>query len=224
MKIYLPLIMLLPIAALTAGCAKTEVREVEKIVEEIIEIPGDELVTEGIEWAKTNVGAPGTFAQKPEDYGMFYQWNNPIGWSSVDPMTPHDGTSSWNPVYMSNFPAPEWVPENDPCPQGWRTPTSKEFAILYATTECEWTTLNGVDGYRFHSGGVEIFLPAAGCRTNSGELYNQERFGYYWESDADEKIQGSGFRLLFSNTGIRPFDNIQFAYGNAVRCVRDIES
>ena len=36
----------------------------------------------GVTWATRNVDAPGTFAAKPEDMGMFYQWNSKVSWTT----------------------------------------------------------------------------------------------------------------------------------------------
>jgi uncharacterized protein (TIGR02145 family) len=218
-------VSVLAIATVPAGCTKTEIREVEKIVEvEVpveIPVPADELTLEDVEWARTNVAAPGTFAQNPEDFGMFYRWNNTVGWSTTDPLVPHDGTSEWSDSDMNNLnEIPEWNPANDPCPEGWRTPTNSDLATLYATTDSEWTTLNGVNGYRFSNAEIDIFFPATGYRTNAGSLYSQGEFGYYWSSTPDQYSPRNCFHMLFGPTGVYPFYTTYFAAGITVRCVR----
>lgn len=44
----------------------------------------DGVVINGVRWATCNVAAPGQFATNPEDAGMFYQWDDTIGWSSIN--------------------------------------------------------------------------------------------------------------------------------------------
>ena len=72
----------------------------------------------------------------------------------------------------------------------WRMPTYQEIVELEDTkyTVCEWTTENGVNGYRITSivkgfEGNSIFLPAAGCyRDKTGRLFDAGSKGYYWGS------------------------------------------
>ena len=46
--------------------------------------PADGVLINGVVWATRNVGAPGTFVDKPEDAGMLYQWNRKTAWSATD--------------------------------------------------------------------------------------------------------------------------------------------
>ena len=39
------------------------------------------VVINGVKWATRNLDQPGTFAAKPEDSGMFYQWNRKKAWT-----------------------------------------------------------------------------------------------------------------------------------------------
>ena len=41
------------------------------------------VIINGVKWATRNVATLGTFAAKPEDAGMFYQWGHKIGWSTA---------------------------------------------------------------------------------------------------------------------------------------------
>ncbi len=95
----------------------------------------------GVRWAECNVAGFGVFAAKPEDPGMFYQWNRKTAW-------PATGTvSGWD---SSNPAGNEWSAINDPSPSGWRLPTKEEQATLFNADKVSvlWTTLNGVDAYR----------------------------------------------------------------------------
>ena len=46
----------------------------------------------GIVWATRNVAAPGTFVAKPEDAGMFYQWNRKVAWAPTGSVTGWDSS------------------------------------------------------------------------------------------------------------------------------------
>ena len=62
------------------------------------------------------------------------------------------------------------------------TPTLENWEELIAHCSGEWTSLNGVNGYRFTgSNGNSIFLPAAGC---GDTLYSPgcQNKGCYWSS------------------------------------------
>ena len=141
-------------------------------------IPDEGVVINGIRWATCNVDMPGAFAAKPEDAGMFYQWNRPIGWSNTDPMKNSDGGTTWDSSYPAGT---TWEKVNDPCPTGWRVPTSDEYQSLL-NSNCQWTTLNGVYGRLFGTGNNTIFLPAAGFRYDTTGALGDPSFGHYWSS------------------------------------------
>ncbi len=66
----------------------------------------------------------------------------------------------------------------------WRLPTAKEFQELRDSCEWEWTSLNGVKGFKITSkvtGFTEqsIFLPAAGYKSGS-KLFNSDPTVTYW--------------------------------------------
>jgi len=145
-------------------------------------IGGNTVVINGIRWATCNVDAPGTFAAKPEDAGMFYQWNRKIGWSSKDPMVSSNGGTIWDDSTPSGS---IWEKANDPSPAGYRVPTQAEIQKLLDTNKVNsvWTILNGVSGRRFtdRASGSSIFLPAAGYRGGSnGTLNFVGTNGDYW--------------------------------------------
>jgi len=134
-------------------------------------------VINGVCWATSNVASPGEFAEKPEDPGMFYQWNRRKAW-----ITTGDRVPNWN---GSTPDGNKWVRANDPCPAGWRVPTYEEFVELLddEKVKCEWITINKVEGRRFtdKTSGNSIFLPAAGYRNyGDGSLWKSDSF--YWSS------------------------------------------
>jgi uncharacterized protein (TIGR02145 family) len=163
-----------------------------------------------IQWAASNVDAPGTFAAKPEDAGMFYQWNRNVGWSSSDPMVNSNGGTTWN---QSPEAGDAWNTANDPCPAGWRLPTVEELQSLVRSGN--WTTRNGVNGF-VCSGNV--FLPAAGYRAyGTGQFLSRGIYGNYWSSEADGK-NGAG-SLFFFDDMAAPGTYETRSSGQCVRCV-----
>ena len=177
----------------------------------------------GVTWARCNVGAPGTFAAAPEANGMFYQWNSKVGWSATDPMIATDGTTTWNGSWDGGGTSvTSWEVANDPCPAGWRMPTHAQQATLCDASKVnyQWTTLNGVNGYKFtdKTSGNSIFFPASGGRFNSsGALGDVGSFGYYWSATPSSAT--NGFYLNFYSSYVNPSFGSNRSYGLVARCV-----
>jgi len=169
-----------------------------------------------IKWARCNVDMPGTFAAKPEDAGMFYQWNRKIAWSSTDPMVNSNGGTTWDESYPEGA---TWEKQNDPCPAGWRVPTVSELESL-KDTESLWTTVNNVIGRIFGSDDKTLFLPAAGhrCISLHGNLHYVDTTGYYWSSSINNDYQA--YNLGLSNTFVSVGNSNRTA-GFSVRCVKE---
>jgi uncharacterized protein (TIGR02145 family) len=68
------------------------------------------------------------------------------------------------------------------------------------------------------TGSAATFLPAAGCRDNSGSAGNQGSFGYYWSSEAYSSSYG--YYLNFTSFYVYPLRSGDYAVGFPVRCVR----
>ena len=118
---------------------------------------------------------------------------------------------------------------NDPCPAGWRVPTSAQLAALINNTlnprtlvgNWNWGTTNYSSGLRF---GQSLYLPAAGSRppgnfnTPRAELIERSVFGYYWSSTA---ISGPNAQLM-SFTTVPPilFGGVH-TNGLSVRCIAE---
>lgn len=181
-------------------------------------IPTEGVLINGIVWAKTNVDAPGTFAANPEDYGMLYQWNRKTAWSSTEPMISLPVGQNWD---STPAPGDSWDAANNPCPEGWRLPTSAEQRQLYDVdiVNSKWTARNGVNGCEFtdNDSGNTVFFPAVGNRSYStGELRDSGSEGRYWASNANgtDFAPNMGIRIDYAgwSTSVRSF-------GFSVRCV-----
>ena len=166
------------------------------------------VIINGIKWATRNVDKPGTFAAKPEDAGMFYQWNCKIGWSATEPIINSNGGTIWDVVVSESS---KWKRANDPSPNGWRVPTKKELRTLLNTKKVnqEGGTENGISGKRFtdKTTGNSIFLPAVGYRNYSdGALYRVGEFGFYWSGTRDGIYSAYNVGFCSWDTGGGPFD------------------
>jgi uncharacterized protein (TIGR02145 family) len=149
----------------------------------------------GVIWATRNLDAVGTFADTPEDYGKFYQWNRNVAWAATGAVTGWDNTNSAGS---------EWTEANDPSPEGWRVPTSEQLATLLDASKVtrEWTTQNGITGRKFtdKTSGLSVFFPAAGYRTPSGgTLGSAGSYGSYWSSSQGGSDSAYGLYFTSSN-------------------------
>ena len=177
-----------------------------------VEIP-EWVLIDGIKWATRNVDAPGTFAAKPEDPGMFYQWSSKVGWSATDPMISSDGDTTWI-NYVAGSGSSPWEKVHDPCPLGWRMPTRNEMQTLQ-NADSQWTTRNGVNGRVIGSDSDLLFLPAAGMRYfQSGRLLGVGVYGCYWHST-------SNFDYLRVEHDFLAIIHPSFSSVYSVRCVAE---
>jgi len=154
-----------------------------------------------------NVSELDTYGQIPTThaaYGKFVkQSDDPYDWR-----TPQDD-NLWGVAKTAN----------DPSPTGWRVPTHEELESLANETYVthEWTTKNGINGYRFtdKATGNTLFLPAAGERNpNSSTLIYAGMVGSYWGSS----VTGAYYLSFFSGT-VDP--SYYRAAGRSLRCVAE---
>lgn len=192
---------------------------------------GHELVDLGlsVKWATMNIGA-----DKPEDYGWYLAWgetepqsSNKYTWSSYKWC---NGSSTTITKYSTD----SWYGEYDglkflsseddaACANwggGWRTPTADEQRELINRCIWEWTTLNGVNGYKVSSksSNKSIFLPAAGFCGSNGPT-NVGTKGSYMSSKLDKEESDTEEGLGFNSTDYSKFYYISRYIGCSVRPV-----
>jgi uncharacterized protein (TIGR02145 family) len=172
----------------------------------------DEGVTiNGVKWATRNVATPGTFADKPEDLGMFYQWNRRRAWAATG------GVSRWNDTIPEGN---KWIKDNDPCPVGWRIPTLQELQKL-VDSGSEWKVAK-VNGRIFGNDSITIFLPAAGIRSDdNGTLEYAGLYGNYWSSTQLGMNETNAYALVFHSEFVFPVNYWYKVYGLSCRCVAE---
>lgn len=161
----------------------------------------------GIKWASFNVGAT-----KPEEYGGYYAWGeteekddyslSTYKWcnGSHNTMTKYCTDSDFGTVDNRTVLDPEDDVAHVNWGGNWRMPTKAEQDELRNNCTWEWTTLNGVNGYKVTgSNGNSIFLPAAGYRSGT-DVNDGGNFGYYWSSSLRyDSNDGAGYLGFYDN-------------------------
>ena len=138
-------------------------------------INGHEYVDLGlsVKWATCNVGA-----NKPEDYGNYYAWGETNTKSSYK----EDNCTTYGKQMNDISGNPQYDVARKKWGVTWRMPTKAEMLELINSCTCQWTTQNGVKGYKVTGpNGNHIFLPAAGYRNGSSLFYDGDG-GIYWSS------------------------------------------
>ena len=164
----------------------------------------------GVVWAMYNVDAFGTFAPTPESAGCFYQWNRPKAWAATGDVTGWDGTTPTGTT---------WEAANDPCPNGWRVPTSGELESLVDAGSF-WATDGVTSGRVFGTAPNQIFLPAVGWRVDSAGSSYAGSEGCYWSST--KSYSNEAYSLCFSSSSNAYVEGDTFRFcGFSVRCVAE---
>lgn len=174
-----------------------------------------------VKWGTCNVGA-----DKPEDNGNLYAW----GETEVKEQY-NVRTSKWGFMPFSlkkyNIDSEQGTVDNKTTLDfeddvahvtwggNWRMPTREEMDELHDNCTWEWTTLNGVNGYRVTSkkqGYTDrsIFLPAAGYKANGRYQYGSN--GNYWSRSLMTDPYGDGSVICGTAACIR-FNNNQANIG-----------
>ena len=177
----------------------------------------------GVVWATRNVDMSGTFAENPESFGKFFQWNRNVAWSVSEPAI-NEPIPNWD-ISVSNYTV--WEMKNNPCPIGWRVPYNTEFHTLLENTNVSrlWTSQNGVSGFRFTDRNTNnsVFFPAVGRRRYSDGARAQTsiQIGFYWSNfQTTFNTQNAGsFDFGSGNWGANMCSN-NHRGGLSVRCVR----
>lgn len=188
-----------------------------------------------VKWATCNVGA-----SSPEKYGGYYAWGETkekkdYYWSSYNWGTygelikycsqPEYGYNG----FMDNYTVLDSGDDVARVKLGssWRIPTEAEWSELLS--DCSWTwTSNykrtGVSGYIVKSkksGYTDnsIFLPAAGCRSETN-LADAGSYGYYWSSSLYTSFPTGAWSLYFYSDDAGTSEYFRY-YGFPVRPVSD---
>ena len=170
-----------------------------------------------VKWASCNVGAT-----SPEEYGGYYAWGeteekSDYSWStykycngSYDTQTKYCTSSSYGTVDNKTTLEPGDDVATVKWGGSWRMPTYEEQEELRTNCTWEWTTLNGINGYRVTGpNGNSIFLPAAGYRYGTKVNYRGS-YGYYWSSTLSSYYSSYACNLSFGSS--------DYGWGTSNRC------
>jgi uncharacterized protein (TIGR02145 family) len=179
-------------------------------------------------WMDRNLGATqaATSLTDTSSYGDLYQWGRRSdGHQCRNSLTTSILSSVDQPTHGDFILAPnsyaDWCsPSNDnlwqgvngvnnPCPSGYRLPTSTELDAERAS----WSSNNAAGAFASH-----LKLPMAGYRSNSsGFLDYVGSVGYYWSST----VNGPYARNLYLYSSDTGMSNDYRAFGRSVRCIKD---
>ena len=164
----------------------------------------------GTLWATCNVGA-----NSPEQYGDHFAWGETVQRDDYTPSayTYNDLTTITAYDAQSNDTC--LLPEYDAATANWggdwQMPTAKQFEELINDTYTtkEWTTQNGVNGYKItsRSNGKSIFLPAAGFYMD-GRSHEMGVGGYYWSRSRFEWGEALAYFMTFQQPDVVTAQNL----------------
>ena len=176
----------------------------------------------GVKWASYNVGAT-----KPEEYGGYYAWGETSPKSSYG----SDNSVTYGLSYSElksrgiigsdgNLTA-EYDAARANWGGDWRMPAGSEQRELLNNCTWQWTTLNGVNGYKFTGpNGNSIFLPAAGYRDGTG-VYFRGSYGSCWSSSLVSDYGSDGAYFLYFGGYYYGWSFGTRFYGQSVRPVTE---
>lgn len=189
----------------------------------------------GTLWATCNLGA-----NMPEDYGRYFAWGENVGyteyaidnycfdWAKYRYCT---GTSTKMTKYVTNSTygsidnARELETLDDAAAVNWgadwKIPSWEQWQELYSSCRWEWTTINGINGYKVSSTNNNwIFLPAGGYFDNTS-IINKGAFGDYWTSTLCAKENKSAYDFDFTSNQMRIGNDYGYrCQGHSIRPVR----
>ena len=94
-----------------------------RLIQGTLTLGDKEVLINGNVWSTVNVNDPGTFCESPDEIGKVYQFNSKTAWNF------ESNNPGWSMSY--DYDEVNWQPENDPCPEGYRVPTTAEMAALW---------------------------------------------------------------------------------------------
>ncbi|MCQ2215252.1 MAG: hypothetical protein MJZ31_04945 [Bacteroidales bacterium] len=165
-----------------------------------------------VKWSSVNVGA-----SSPEQSGNYYSWGETETKEDYFRATyKHGGTfigdNKTTLEKVDDVAAANWGGD-------WAMPSQADWEEIYFNCSREWTTQNGVNGYKITgSNGNTIFLPAAGYR-EYGSLYGEGSDGIYWSSSLNELHSSRGRNLGFDSDYFGPWYSDSRCKGYSVRPV-----
>lgn len=183
----------------------------------------------GLLWARGNiVKVDGSYTiGEPTDYGCYFSWGNIDGHNAgegYDFGTANSGPYASTPGAQVSAN----IASNDASHDAalaclgapWHMPTKEDFKELYDNTDREWTSIDGINGWKFmkktdHS--VYVFFPATGFGNGTSVDYVGAR-GRYWSSSWSSADYANN--MFFDSSSVNPQNSYYRYRGFSVRAVR----
>ncbi|MDD3273610.1 MAG: FISUMP domain-containing protein, partial [Bacteroidales bacterium] len=201
---------------------------------------GEEVTINGVTWAPYNAGYSDSYP-----YGLLYQWHRKYGqtYHSETP-TPSFASGPTTLVNISSYTnrnrfyfntnspndcvSPQqtsWKMDRmyNPCPEGWRVPTSAEFQSLLNSGSSVGIGPGGIQGIWFgeNSSTIDhidcIFLPFSGYRDYTSTPASRGVEAVYWTSE----VSSTHAKMLYINNSTSILSVSARANGMSVRCVKE---
>ena len=190
--------------------------------------PPKTVTSAGKIWMDRNLGATrvATTPTDQEAFGHLFQWGRSMDGhemrtSQAIPLLSNADDPGHDKFILTSSSPFDWrVPQNNafwqgasgtnnPCPQGFRLPTSDEFE----TERASWSSDNAAGAFA-----SPLKLTLAGLRVQSdGSTFNLGSFGYYWTGT----VSGSkSSALIFQSNGAF-MSSANRASGFSLRCIKD---
>ena len=184
----------------------------------------------GIKWADRNVGA-----SKPWEFGDYFAWGETepkeryhqetykycsyydyygYGYHLTKYCTNgNNGTTVDNKTILEAADDAAYIHWGGE----WRMPTKEERDELYENCSWEWTTQNGVEGYKLTSkkNGNSIFLLLAGC---IDDTWTNSYYAFYWTSSLNIEDNWNAYDINFTKYQYLLHDDVRY-YGRSIRPV-----
>ena len=180
----------------------------------------------GLKWSTCNMGA-----ESPEKTGAYYAWGETeekeeYSWTTYEY---YDSYLNAITKYCAHdrygiIDGKDTLEAEDDAAQvkwgrEWRMPTKKEMEELRKECSWEWTTLNGVEGYKVTGpNGNSMFLPVTGYY-NGKTVCNASLAGYYWTSNLLSKSCG---RAYYFSIDSKKYEHDDFSRRYSGRNIRPV--